>query len=82
MFPNRLKLKVYDVVLGETLDIDKLQIKRDGPDGIVTVSSYGPLLHNSLRLSPDEYLTEDDLDFRSLLERARDYVRDGENQID
>lgn len=76
LFPNRLKVKVYDVVLGETLDIDKVQLIRDGQDGIITVSSNVSLLHKSLRFSPDEYLKEDDLDFRSLLERASDYNRD------
>ncbi len=75
LWPNSLKLKVFDVVRGQRLDIDELTIKRDGPDGIVTVSSNGSLLQHKLRLSPDEHLTEDGLDFRSLLERARDNTR-------
>ncbi|MDE2717743.1 MAG: hypothetical protein OXI33_12135 [Chloroflexota bacterium] len=75
LLPNSLKLEVYDVVFGKRVDIDKLRIKRDGPDGIITVSSSGPLLPNTLRLSPDENLTQDDLDFRSLLKRARDHIR-------
>ena len=78
LWPNSLKLKVFDVVRGQLSDIDELRIKRDGPDGIVTVSSNGPLLRHTLRLSPDEHLTEDDLDFRSLLERARDNIRDSD----
>ena len=76
LWPNSLKLEVFDVVLGQRLDIDELRIKRDGPDGLITVSSNGFLLQHTLRLSPDEYLMEDDLDFRSLLERARDNTRD------
>ena len=66
--PNSLRL---DVVAGNLVFIDTLRIKRDVPDGLITVSSTGPLLHHALRRSPDEHLTEDELDFRSLLERAR-----------
>ena len=69
--PNSLRLDVFDVVQGRLLFIDELSVKRDGPDGLITVSSAGPLLHDTLRLSLDEQLTEDDLDFRSFLERAR-----------
>ncbi len=70
--PNSLRLDVFDVVEGHLVFIDTLRIKRDVPDDLITVSSTGPLLHHALRLSPDEHLTEDELDFRSLLERARD----------
>ena len=73
--PNSLRLDVFDVIEGHCLIIDRLNIKREGPDGMIAVSSNGSLIDQTLRLAPDEHLTEDDLDFRSLLERARDYTR-------
>lgn len=71
-FPNRLKLEVFDIVGGKSLDIDNLTVVRDGPGGIITVSSNGNLLDGTIRLAPDEHLTEEELDFSSALERARD----------
>lgn len=72
--PNKLKLEVFDRIQGKRVSFGKLTVERDGPDDLITVSSSA-LPDRRFRLSPDEYLTEDDLDFRSLLERAREHAR-------
>ncbi len=70
--PNTLELDVFRIVAGRISIIDRLRIERENPGGIITVSSAGRVLDQTLRLSPDEHLTQDDLDFGSFLPPVQD----------
>ena len=67
--PNRLDLDVFEIMGGHTIILDKIRIERDGPQGIITVTSIesnGRLLSDTLRLAPDSELIEEELDFLCL----------------
>ena len=67
--PNRLDLDAFEFVGGRTIILDKIRIDRDGPQGIITVTSVesnGRLLRDTLRLAPDSELKEEELDFLCL----------------
>ena len=61
---NRLDVNVYKIFDGEDILFDEIRIERDNPQGIITVTSKGRLLSDSLRLAPDTELIEDELDFQ------------------
>ena len=62
--PNRLEVNAYDFVDGRYIPLDEIRIERDNPQGIITITSKGRLLSDSLRLAPDTELIEKELDIR------------------
>ena len=59
---NRLEVNAYDFVDGRYIPLDEIRIERDNPQGIITITSKGRLLSDSLRLAPDTELIEEELD--------------------
>ena len=60
--PNRIRLDVFDYVVGRKIALGTLRVKREAPGGLITIRSRELFSEDELRLAPTAALDENDLE--------------------